>query len=338
MSAHLSTEQLEDYSKRALPAASLVAADKHLAACHACRARLGEAGDTGAAASMRAGLLGSDLDSAHIAYDIMERYVDGGADRVDREIVESHVGFCRQCAIELNDLRSFAAQMAESRAHKSVAVTDEARHKTGWLKRVFGLGSQRSPGLIAALAAVILVAVAAPVLIILLGRSGETGSRATATRTGPSASNTGAEVAARKDDRRNAEVKNSGLPANPGIPAPINPTDHTRGLTRQPTLSSDATALTLTLAAGEAETFELPLTVRSLHLLLKGLEEGGSKNYSVKLSESSGALVWQQDFVKIRDDLFITVPAEKLADGQYLVTATPEGGRAASFPITVIRR
>jgi len=44
----------------------------------------------------------------HPPYAMLEQVVDGTADSVTREIVESHVIVCAQCAGELRDLRGFA--------------------------------------------------------------------------------------------------------------------------------------------------------------------------------------------------------------------------------------
>jgi Putative zinc-finger len=43
MTPHLSTDQLERYRRRALPAAELLALDDHIAACEPCRERLAAA-------------------------------------------------------------------------------------------------------------------------------------------------------------------------------------------------------------------------------------------------------------------------------------------------------
>lgn len=49
----------------------------------------------------------------HLDYDeYLEPYVDGKADDIDREIVDSHVAQCSQCAEELKDLLAFKEQPA----------------------------------------------------------------------------------------------------------------------------------------------------------------------------------------------------------------------------------
>jgi hypothetical protein len=54
-------------------------------------------------------------EPAHLDYDILESYVDGRADAIDREIVESHTAFCSLCGRELRDLETFAAQLRKCR-------------------------------------------------------------------------------------------------------------------------------------------------------------------------------------------------------------------------------
>lgn len=50
----------------------------------------------------------------HPTFDQLEQVVDGLADDVTREIVESHCEVCAQCAAELRDLRELAAELARS--------------------------------------------------------------------------------------------------------------------------------------------------------------------------------------------------------------------------------
>jgi hypothetical protein len=50
----------------------------------------------------------SRLEPAHLNYELMEAYVDGRTDSIDREIVESHVGVCSSCQREVSDLTAFA--------------------------------------------------------------------------------------------------------------------------------------------------------------------------------------------------------------------------------------
>ena len=69
--------------------------------------------------------MSEDLSQFHLDYEQhLEPYVDGMADDIDREIVESHVAECSMCADELRDLLAFREQ--------PVARVTSARRKQ-WL-------------------------------------------------------------------------------------------------------------------------------------------------------------------------------------------------------------
>jgi hypothetical protein len=104
MSEHLSPSQLAGYSGRTLDPRELLAVDRHLASCDVCHQRLPGV----AKASFQ-----SDERPFHLDYDqYLEPYVDGNANDIDREIVDSHVAQCSKCADELSDLLAFKQQPA----------------------------------------------------------------------------------------------------------------------------------------------------------------------------------------------------------------------------------
>lgn len=59
--------------------------------------------------------LGGELGE-HPSYEMLEQVVDGTADDVTREIVESHAEVCSACSADLRDLAELAGQPASSRA------------------------------------------------------------------------------------------------------------------------------------------------------------------------------------------------------------------------------
>ena len=62
----------------------------------------------------------------HLDYEQhLEPYVDGKADDIDREIVDSHVALCSTCAAELKDLQEFKQQPV-------AAITAEDRSSSRW--------------------------------------------------------------------------------------------------------------------------------------------------------------------------------------------------------------
>ncbi len=110
MNGHFSAQLVERYRHRTLSPAELLDADDHLAACEICRQQLSDKQRVQAAAqSLRADLAATGL--THIAYEQLAAYVEGELDQTDREIADSHLQLCAQCAAELDDLRAFAAQM-----------------------------------------------------------------------------------------------------------------------------------------------------------------------------------------------------------------------------------
>ncbi len=103
---HLSAELLERYRGRRLPAGELLSVDDHLAACGACRQRVGQGYDPGPAlASLRATLNGT-AEGDHLSYEDLVAHVDGLARGAERDITVGHLEFCSQCADEVRALES----------------------------------------------------------------------------------------------------------------------------------------------------------------------------------------------------------------------------------------
>jgi hypothetical protein len=103
---HLSETQLTEYRERALSPRELLAVDSHLASCDECHARLSRI-------LPEVGKRESGEEPFHLDYEQhLEPYVDGTANEIDREIVDSHVAVCSTCATELRDLLEFKQQPA----------------------------------------------------------------------------------------------------------------------------------------------------------------------------------------------------------------------------------
>ena len=95
MSEHLSQTQLAGYSARTLEPDELLAVDRHLASCDVCHQRLFRS-LPGAA---KVAVSPSFEAPFHLDYaQHLEPYVDGKANDIDREIVDSHVALCSKCA------------------------------------------------------------------------------------------------------------------------------------------------------------------------------------------------------------------------------------------------
>jgi len=112
MPEHLSQSQLAGYSGRTLDTDELLAVDGHLASCDVCHKRL--IGILpGVAKLALSPSFQSDQGPFHLDYDrYLEPYIDGKANDIDREIVDSHVADCSQCAGDLRDLLAFKQQPA----------------------------------------------------------------------------------------------------------------------------------------------------------------------------------------------------------------------------------
>src|ERR1700752_2716582 len=110
MNEHLSEQLIERYRRQALQPAELLDADDPLPACEICRRRLADEGRVQAAGrSLRRDLAATGL--THLDYEQLASYVERGLDPADREIADSHLELCPQCAAELDELRAFATEM-----------------------------------------------------------------------------------------------------------------------------------------------------------------------------------------------------------------------------------
>lgn len=130
MSEHLSQSQLSGYSGRTLDGDELLAVDGHLASCDVCHKRLTSI-LPGVAKLAFSSSFQSGEGPFHLDYDQhLEPYIDGKANDIDREIVDSHVAECSKCADELRDLLAFKQQPAVAIA--GAAAVTSSRWKQ-WL-------------------------------------------------------------------------------------------------------------------------------------------------------------------------------------------------------------
>ena len=126
MSEHLSQAQLAGYSGRTLEPDELLAVDKHFASCDVCHQRLVRSLPGAPKVAIDQSF---EFDRApfHLDYEQhLQPYVDGKANDIDREIVDSHVALCSNCAGELKDLLAF-------KQHPPVAaITGNASTSSRW--------------------------------------------------------------------------------------------------------------------------------------------------------------------------------------------------------------
>lgn len=158
---HLTGEAIELYRARRSSAAEALAAQTHVAACADCRALLAAAVEADAALLNLRQEMARDEDlgaDSHLPYEQLTLYVDGKLDEVEREIADSHLSFCEDCAADLADLRQYAT-LAESVELKPEPRRASAETPTTWQRLFALLGSFTSPMTAAAAAALLLVAV-----------------------------------------------------------------------------------------------------------------------------------------------------------------------------------
>jgi anti-sigma factor RsiW len=217
MSEHLSQSQLAGYSGRKLDPDELLAVDGHLASCAECHKRLGVV-KLALSPSLR-----SDEGPFHLDYDqYLEPYVDGKANEIDREIVESHVAQCSKCADELKDLLAFKQQPAV--AITGAAVTTSSRWKE-WLPQWRLLSNP-------ALATAVVIAVFILAMAVLMWTTYWPSRGVERAATGPSES----------DKEKQALEKQQPAPAATG---------HTSPVPSQPTLPREQPLITLNDAGAQ---------------------------------------------------------------------------------------
>ena len=112
LSEHLSKQQVECYSGRTLSSTEFLQVSDHLEACESCRRLVGETeGIQARFTSLRADLRSEARSRPmHLQFEQLVAYVDQAAEDADREIVESHLEICSQCAAEAQDLRAFKVE------------------------------------------------------------------------------------------------------------------------------------------------------------------------------------------------------------------------------------
>jgi hypothetical protein len=147
---HLTGEAIEHYRARQSSVAEVLAAQNHVAACAECRARLKAAVEADAAIlSMRhltaqPGAQDTSEAESHLPYEQLALYVDDKLDEVEREIADSHLSFCGDCAADLADLRQYV-ELAAAAELKPADVIDAPEIASAWQRFVAILGSFKLP-------------------------------------------------------------------------------------------------------------------------------------------------------------------------------------------------
>lgn len=110
MSTHLTDAELRGFAEGRLPPDVLVRADDHLAQCVDCRARGAVLNDlVRASATMHAGWASA---ADHLSDEEIQAAATGTLDRARRAAVDRHLGECRTCSQQVEDLRAWSAPPA----------------------------------------------------------------------------------------------------------------------------------------------------------------------------------------------------------------------------------
>lgn len=139
---HPTPEQIARYRQRVAPPDELIEVDRHIGTCDQCHALV----NPGNVAHMVT--LVAD-EHEHLSYEELERYVDGEADDIDRELVRAHTEECEVCRRELADLSS-------ARESLRGTVPPTSRGQRAWLL----------------VAATVAIVVAGAAIVLLFPRAG----------------------------------------------------------------------------------------------------------------------------------------------------------------------
>lgn len=123
MKDHFSHEKLLSFAERTLDVAETLAVSDHLGECESCRQDLtGMLEPERQASLLRNSLEFESLDQ-HLEFDMMSAYVDGGLDEIENEIVELHVGDCKECYSEVEEIRRLREEIQSSPSVAAIKYT-----------------------------------------------------------------------------------------------------------------------------------------------------------------------------------------------------------------------
>jgi hypothetical protein len=191
LSDHLTQTQIEDYSRRSLPALDLLTVSDHLGLCDACRRETQRALNGDAAyLALRSELFdqpqlfSSLAERAHLTFEQIVGSVDATIAGEELQIVQDHLACCQQCALAVDDLLAFKDQIEpelelQDRLTSESMTSEKGRHRRlmFWPKSlVFG----------SALAALLLTASGWMVWQALKGTKEEPGTTVMTPSPGPS--------------------------------------------------------------------------------------------------------------------------------------------------------
>jgi len=170
LTEHTSDEIFDRYAaQKATPAETLVV-QTHVGVCESCREKLARVvGAEKAFAAVHNNFAFDDLADApeHLPYQQLEFFVNDRLDAVDREIAESHLAICAECAKDLTDLRMYR-EIAAAPAATNLTIAETT--KQSFWSKFFAFGAI---GSLAPVAAILLIAVLFGAWFLLRGNRTE---------------------------------------------------------------------------------------------------------------------------------------------------------------------
>ena len=115
MVEHLIQKQVEDYCRRQLPAAELLAVTDHFGGCDLCRQRI-ERAENGEAAffELQTEVFEDTAETVHLTMEQAAAYVDRSLASEELQVFSDHLTHCEQCVSAVDDLREFRNEIAPS--------------------------------------------------------------------------------------------------------------------------------------------------------------------------------------------------------------------------------
>jgi len=135
MTPHLSEEQVALYRDRALAAAELLLASRHIAECEACRARIASAANLYTQAEAFRNIMAAEANPpGHPAYDELAAYVDQQLDGEELEEIRLHLRGCEACAASVAEFEAVRREIGTAHALQSwiVRIGEFWRERVGW--------------------------------------------------------------------------------------------------------------------------------------------------------------------------------------------------------------
>jgi hypothetical protein len=132
---HLTQKQVEDYCRRTLPAAELLAVSDHSSDCDVCLQRIESAANGEAAFfDLRSQVFEELPETLHLTMDQTAAYADRHLSGEELQVVEDHLTHCEECVLTVADLREFRNEIAPSLDRDYGPKTVRSSSENSWRK------------------------------------------------------------------------------------------------------------------------------------------------------------------------------------------------------------